>query len=61
MLSFSMLTGFRKGKDVEHVFGRGFYWGEALDALADVYNGVRDFRSRRRTMLISCSSSSGLS
>ena len=25
------------------MFGRGFYWGEALDALADVYNGVCDY------------------
>lgn len=29
----------RKGKDVDHVFGRGFNWPEAIDALADVYNG----------------------
>ena len=30
----------RKGTDVERVFGDGFSWTEALDAVADVYNGV---------------------
>ena len=30
----------RKDKDIGNVFGRGFSWDEALDALADVYNGV---------------------
>ena len=37
----SLLMGHRKEKDVGNVFGRGFSWDEALDAVADVYNGVR--------------------
>ncbi|KAF2233723.1 calcofluor white hypersensitive protein [Viridothelium virens] len=28
-----------KDKDIGNVFGRGFSWDEALDAIADVYNG----------------------
>ncbi|KAL9080296.1 MAG: hypothetical protein Q9157_000883 [Trypethelium eluteriae] len=36
---FITLTGCRKDKDIGNVFGRGFSWDEALDAIADVYNG----------------------
>jgi hypothetical protein len=32
---------FRKDKPVGTTFGDGFVWSEAIDAAADVYNGVR--------------------
>ena len=35
------LTFHRKGKDVGRVFARGFSWPDAIDAVADVYSGVR--------------------
>ena len=31
---------FRKDKPVSLIFGSGFSWSEAVDAAADVYNGV---------------------
>ncbi len=31
---------FRKDKPVSLIFGSGFSWSEAIDAAADVYNGV---------------------
>ena len=31
---------FRKDKPVNTIFGSGFSWSEAIDATADVYNGV---------------------
>ena len=34
-----MLTMFRKDKPVGKSFGQGFAWDEALDAIADTYNG----------------------
>jgi hypothetical protein len=34
------LTFHRKDKDVGRVFARGFSWPAAIDAAADVYNGV---------------------
>ncbi|KAL2381519.1 hypothetical protein RJZ90_003873 [Blastomyces dermatitidis] len=37
------VKGVSRGKDkpVGRTFGEGFFWAEALDAAADVYNGVR--------------------
>lgn len=34
------LTFHRKDKDVGRVFAGGFSWPAAIDAAADVYNGV---------------------
>jgi hypothetical protein len=34
------LTLLRKDKQVNQVFGQAFSWSEAIDAVADVYNGV---------------------
>jgi hypothetical protein len=31
---------YRKDKPINQVFGQVFSWGEALDAAADIYNGV---------------------
>jgi hypothetical protein len=36
----TMLTLIRKDKQVNQVFGQAFSWSEAIDAVADVYNGV---------------------
>ena len=33
-------NSFRKDKPVSLIFGSGFSWSEAIDAAADVYNGV---------------------
>lgn len=33
-------SSFRKDKPVGTTFGDGFVWSEAIDAAADVYNGV---------------------
>ena len=30
----------RKDKPVGHIFGAGFTWPEAVDAAANIYNGV---------------------
>ena len=30
----------RKDKQVNQVFGQAFSWSEAIDAVADIYNGV---------------------
>lgn len=30
----------RKDKPINQVFGHAFSWSEAIDAVADVYNGV---------------------
>jgi len=30
----------RKNRDVAEVFAKGFEWKKAIDAAADVYNGV---------------------
>ena len=35
-----MLIYPRKDKQVNQVFGQAFSWSEAIDAAADVYNGV---------------------
>lgn len=35
-ISFSI----RKGKPAGQIFGSGFFWSEAVDAAADIYNGV---------------------
>lgn len=36
---------FRKDKPIGKVFGSGLSWAEALDACADVYNGVSSEQS----------------
>ena len=41
------LTLFRKDKPIGQTFGSGFSWPEAIDAAADVYNGVSQSRSVR--------------
>ena len=35
-----LLIFFRKDKPTGQIFGSGFSWSEALDAVADIYNGV---------------------
>ena len=37
---------FRKDKPVGLIFGSGFSWSEAIDAAADVYNGVSNITIR---------------
>jgi len=39
-LFVKMLILCRKDKPVNQVFGQAFSWSEAIDAIADVYNGV---------------------
>ena len=39
----------RKHNPIDRVFGRGFLWNEALDAVADVYNGVSPLRRKLQT------------
>ena len=36
----------RKDKYAGQVFGSGFSWSEAADAVADIYNGVRSTFTR---------------
>ena len=43
------LIFFRKDKPVGHIFGSGFSWSEAVDAAAEIYNGVG---SKQRGTLI---------
>ena len=38
-----ILIASRKDKPIDNVFWGQFLWAEALDAAADVYNGVRIF------------------
>ena len=33
-------TSIRKDKPAGQLFGSGFFWSEAVDAAADIYNGV---------------------
>lgn len=40
-LLISVNTFGRKNRDVAEVFAKGFEWKKAIDAAADVYNGVR--------------------
>lgn len=37
----AILMSDRKNRQVGEVFGAGFSWPAAIDAAADVYNGVR--------------------
>lgn len=39
-LKCELLTFIRKNTEAAQVFGGGFSWPAALDAVADVYNGV---------------------
>ena len=48
------LIFFRKEKPVGHIFGSGFSWSEAVDAAADIYNGVGPKDILIVTMLIDC-------
>jgi hypothetical protein len=51
-----MLMPHRKDKPVvNHFFGQVFSWGEAIDAVADIYNGV-SFPLRYAITLLTCSS-----
>lgn len=49
----------RKEKQVGQVFGQAFSWVEAIDAVADVYNGVRLLDPFVELMLMDWSLSSG--
>jgi hypothetical protein len=49
----------RKAKQVNQVFGQVFSWGDAIDAAADVYNGVGQESLALVTALIQNSSYSG--
>jgi hypothetical protein len=40
----------RKNRDVAEVFAKGFEWKKAIDATADVYNGVRNVDRRVRVV-----------
>ena len=40
----------RKDKPIGQVFDRGFSWTEALDAVADTYNGVSDAPPRKELL-----------
>lgn len=41
----------RKEKPVGQVFGHAFAWPDAIDAAADIYNGVRSCFTIREGML----------
>lgn len=42
--SLNELNFFRKYKPTGRIFGSGFSWSEASDAVANTYNGVSCFR-----------------
>ena len=43
--SFGVYISFlsRKNGPVGHIFGATFFWPEAIDAAADIYNGVSSY------------------
>ena len=49
----------RKDKFAGQVFGSGFSWSEAVDAIADIYNGVSSTLRGSSYADSSCSLSSG--
>ena len=50
----------RKDKPAAQILAQSFSWGEAIDAVADVYNGVRMVAWNEIRRLMLNSSSSGL-
>lgn len=48
----SILTASRKDKPVGNILGAQFLWAHALDAAADVYNGVSTLTSSRSIVML---------